>query len=222
MGAGRFRDRREAGRVLAARLGRYAGRENVLVLGLPRGGVPVAWEVARALRAPLDALVVRKLGVPGQEELALGAIAGGGTRVVNEDVAAALGLGDEAVARVAATESRELERRELLYRGARAPVDVAGRTVVLVDDGLATGATMRAAVLAVRAGGAARVVVAVPVAAPDTRDALSAEVDEVVCALAPERFVAVGHWYADFTPTSDEEVRRLLAEPPPAAAGTRR
>jgi len=183
----------------------------VLVLALPRGGVPVAWEVARAIGAPLDVLVVRKLGVPGHEELALGAIASGGTRVLNEDVTRALGLGEEAVARAAAAESAELERRERLYRGSRAPAPVEGRVVILVDDGLATGATMRAAVLAVRARGAARIVVAVPVAAAETCEELRADVDQVVCALTPERFVAVGAWYEDFRATSDEEVRALLS-----------
>jgi predicted phosphoribosyltransferase len=181
--------------------------------------VPVAWEVARVLGAPLDLLIVRKLGVPGREELALGAIASGGTRVLNEEVTAALGLGEEEVARAAAAEGRELERRERLYRGARAPADLAGRTVILVDDGLATGASMRAAVLAARAQGAAAIVVAVPVAAPESRDELRHEADDVVCAMTPEHFVAVGHWYGDFSQVGDEEVRRLLAHPPPAAEG---
>lgn len=205
-----FRDRREAGQALARRLAPYGGRDDVLVVALPRGGVPVAWEVARDLDVPLDVLIVRKLGVPGHEELAFGAIASGGTRVINEDVVAALGLDEEAMARAAASESRELERREALYRGTRPPVDVAGKAVILVDDGLATGATMRAAVLAVRAMGATRIVVAVPVAAPATCDDLRAQADEVVCARTPEPFLAVGHWYRDFGPISDEQVRELL------------
>jgi putative phosphoribosyl transferase len=157
-------------------------------------------------------MVVRKLGVPGQEELALGAIASGGTRVINEDVIRALGLGEEAVARAAAAESAELERRERLYRGTRGPAPVEGRVVILVDDGLATGASMRAAVLAVRARGAARIVVAVPVAAAETCDELRGEVDRVVCALTPDPFVAVGAWYSDFRATSDDEVRALLGD----------
>lgn len=208
----RFRDRAHAGRALGERLrDRYAGSADVLVLGLPRGGVPVAFEVARVLAAPLDVFVVRKLGVPGHEELAMGAIASGGTRVLNEAVVDALGFGEEEIARAAAVERRELGRRERAYRGDRGPVDASGRTVILVDDGLATGSSMRAAALAVRAQGPKRVVVAVPVAAGQTSEELRADVDEVVCLRTPEPFYAVGAWYDDFAPTSDDEVRRLLA-----------
>ena len=208
----RFRDRAHAGRVLGERLrGRYSGTANLLVLGLPRGGVPVAFEVARALDAQLDVFVVRKLGVPGHEELAMGAIASGGTRVLNETVVGALGLGEQEIARAAAVERDELERRERAYRGDRGPVDASGRTVIVVDDGLATGSTMRAAALALQAQGPERLVVAVPVAAEQTCDNLRDDVDEVICVLTPEPFYAVGAWYEDFAPTSDEEVRRLLA-----------
>jgi putative phosphoribosyl transferase len=208
----RFRDRAHAGRVLGERVrDRYAGAANVLVLGLPRGGVPVAFEVARVLAAPLDVFVVRKLGVPGHEELAMGAIASGGTRVLNEPVVGALGLGEQEIARAAAVERDELGRRERAYRGDRGPVDASGRTVILVDDGLATGSTMRAAALAIRAQSPERVVVGVPVAARETCDELRLDVDELVCLLTPAPFYAVGAWYEDFAPTSDDEVRRLLA-----------
>jgi putative phosphoribosyl transferase len=207
----RFPDRRQAGRFLAERLEDYAGRPDLLVLGLPRGGVPVAYEVARTLRAPLDVFVVRKLGVPGHEELAMGAIASGGVRVVNEEVVTELGIDEATIARAAAAEGRELERREREYRGDRGPVEVRGRTVILVDDGLATGSTMRAAALAVRAQGPERVVVAVPVAAAPTCEALRADVDEVVCGATPHPFLGVGVWYDDFAQTSDDEVRELLA-----------
>jgi predicted phosphoribosyltransferase len=206
----RFRDRFEAGRRLATALEHYAGRPNLLVLALPRGGVPVGYEVASALPAPLDVMLVRKLGVPGHEELAMGAIASGGVRVISDDVVAALGIPDRAIATIAAHEEHELERRNQLYRGDRPPPDVRGKTVILVDDGLATGSTMRAAVAALKAQGPERLVVAVPVAAPETCEALSREVDEVVCARAPERFFAVGNWYVDFSQTSDAEVRGLL------------
>jgi putative phosphoribosyl transferase len=207
----RFRDRAHAGEVLAGRLGSYAGRSKLLVLGLPRGGVPVAFEVARHVDAPLDVFVVRKLGVPGYEELAMGAIASGGIRVVNDEVVAGLAIDEATIARVTATENVELERRERLFRGERGPVKVTDRTVILVDDGLATGSTMRAAARAVRERDAERLVIAVPVAAKQTCDELGREVDEVICALTPDRFEAVGLWYDDFTPTSDEEVRELLA-----------
>ena len=206
-----FLDRSDAGRLLAERLQDYAGRDDVLVLGLPRGGVPVAYEVARALGAPLDAFVVRKLGVPGHEELAMGALASGGVRVLNEAVIAEAGVTEDRFARAVAAESAELARRERLYRGDRDPVEAAGRTVILVDDGLATGSSMRAAALAVRSLGPERVVVAVPVAARQTCEQLRADVDELVCLLAPPRFRAVGEWYEDFGQTSDEEVRSLLA-----------
>jgi putative phosphoribosyl transferase len=210
MYAARFRDRTEAGRVLAAALAPYAGRPNLLVLALPRGGVPVGFEVAIALHAPLDVMLVRKLGVPGHEELAMGAIASGGIRVVSEEVVQALGIPDRVIATVAAAEEEELERRERLYREGRPLTDVRGRTVILVDDGLATGATMRAAAAALKAQHPERLVVAVPVAAPETCDMLRHEVDDVVCAQTPEPFYAVGAWYQDFSQTTDEEVRDLL------------
>jgi predicted phosphoribosyltransferase len=206
-----FPDRAHAGRRLAARLTAYADCPDVLVLALPRGGVPVAYEVARALHAPLEVFLVRKLGVPGREELAMGAIATGGVRVLNDEVVQALGLTEEAIAAAAAAETRELERREGVYRGGRAFPNVAGRTVLLIDDGLATGTTMRAAVAALRKMGPARIVVAVPVASAATCAELAAEVDEVVCARTPEPFFAVGVWYDDFTQTTDDEVRDLLA-----------
>lgn len=206
-----YRDRARAGRVLAGELASYANRADVLVLALPRGGVPVAFEVAQALHAPLDVFLVRKLGLPGQEELAMGAIASGGTRVINEEVVGSLKIPEEMIDTVAAEEQQELNRREVDYRDGRAPPDVRGRTVILVDDGLATGSTMRAAVAALRQQGPARIVVAVPVGAPDTCGELQREADEVVCAQTPQPFHAVGVWYKDFTQTSDEEVRDLLA-----------
>jgi putative phosphoribosyl transferase len=207
-----FHDRADAGRALARRLARYADRPDVLVLALPRGGVPVAYEVAGALNAPLDVFLVRKLGAPGQEELAMGAIATGGVRVLNEDVVRLLQIPDEVIDSVAETQWRELERRERAYRDDRPLPDVRGRTVILIDDGLATGSTMRAAVAALRRQGPARVVVAVPVASPSTCDDLRDEVDEVVCAQTPEPFYAVGSWYEDFTQTSDAEVHALLEQ----------
>ena len=206
-----FRDRVEAGELLAERLTAYAGRDDVAVLALPRGGVPVAYEIARVLQVPFDVFVVRKLGVPGHEELAMGAIASGGARVINHDVVNALGIPMHLIDAVARTEQIELDRRERLYRGTRSPVHLVNRTVILVDDGLATGSTMRAAVMAARQQQPARVVVAVPVGAPATCAELSREADEVVCLRTPEPFVAVGLWYRDFTPTSDQEVRALLA-----------
>jgi predicted phosphoribosyltransferase len=207
-----YRDRTEAGRVLAERLGAYADRPDVIVLALPRGGVPVGYEVARALHAPLDVFIVRKLGAPGHEELAMGAVATGGVRVVNEQVVRALGIPDSVIDAVASWELEELRRRERLYRGDRPPPDVRGKTVILVDDGLATGSTMLAAVRALRQQQPARIVVAVPIAAPDTCELLRAEVDDVVCAVTPEPFYAVGLWYRDFSQTTDEEVRELLAQ----------
>ncbi|HEV8311217.1 MAG TPA: phosphoribosyltransferase [Methylomirabilota bacterium] len=206
----RFRDRLDAGRRLAAKLGDYAGRRDLLVLALPRGGVPVAFEVARALGAPLDVFLVRKLGVPGHRELAMGAIATGGVRVLNPEVIRALRLPPEAVEAVAASEQEELARRERAYRGQRPPPNVQGRIVILVDDGLATGATMRAAAAALRRFDPARIVVAVPTAAPETCRMLRAEVDDVVCAETPDPFVAVGLWYDDFSETTDDEVRLWL------------
>jgi putative phosphoribosyl transferase len=207
----RFADRADAGRRLAERLVHHAGRDGVIVLGLPRGGVPVAAEVARALHAPLDVFVVRKLGVPSDEELAMGAIAGGGVLVLNDRVVADLHLSEQTIAAVAAAELEELERRERAYRGERPPADLAGRVVLLVDDGLATGATMRAAARAVRMRAPRRVVVAVPVAAAETARSMRAEADEVVCVVEPDGFRSVSGWYEDFTPTSDDDVCAALA-----------
>jgi len=206
-----FRDRSDAGRLLAAKLAAYANRPDVLVLALPRGGVPVAYEVARALNAPLDVFLVRKLGVPGHEELAMGAVATGGVRVLNDQVVGLLRIPDYVIDAVAAWEQQELARREHLYRGERPPPVVRGQTVILVDDGLATGATMHAAIKALRQQQPARIVVAVPTASPETCDQLRAEVDEVICAITPDPFYAVGLWYEDFSQTTDEEVRDLLA-----------
>jgi len=207
-----FHDRREAGRVLASRLGRYAGRPDVLVLALPRGGVPVAFEVAEALGVPLDVFLVRKLGIPGHEEVALGAIASGGVRVMNDDLVRRLGISTPALEAVTAREEAELRRRELAYRGSRPREPVEGRTVILVDDGLATGASMKAAVAALRRERPARIVVAVPVAAAEACDEFRADVEDVVCVATPEPFRAVGAWYGDFSQTTDEEVRYLLDE----------
>ena len=207
-----FRDRSDAGKFLAEKLTDYAGRPDVAVLALPRGGVPVAYEVARKLNAPLDVFVVRKLGVPGHEELAMGAIASGGVRVLNQDVLSYIRIPEAVVDDVAAAELRELNRREQLYRGARPPLDVHGRTVIIVDDGLATGSTMRAAVKALRQKQPKQIVVAVPVGARATCDSFKAEVDTMaICAITPEPFQAVGLWYLDFSQTTDEEVRDLLA-----------
>ena len=205
-----FRDRTEAGRLLAQKLRKYANRDDVVVLALPRGGVPVAYEVANTLNVPLDIFVVRKLGLPGHEELAMGAIASGGVRVLNEEVVRALNIPDEIVDEVAEKEERELERREREYRGGRPPADVRGRTAILIDDGLATGSSMRAAALALRNNQPAQTVVAVPVGAPSTCAEFESEVDKVVCAVTPEPFWGVGQWYQDFSQTSDEEVRDLL------------
>jgi predicted phosphoribosyltransferase len=206
----RFHDRAEAGRLLAYRLRHYAGRDDVIVLALPRGGVPVGYEVAKALGAPLDVFVVRKLGVPGYEELAMGAIASGGLIVLNREALQALPITEADIQRAAAAELRELERREEAYRGGYDPPDVEGKTVILVDDGLATGSTMRAAALAVRQLNPARVVVAVPVAAAETCDDFRDVVDEIVCSVTPRPFRAVGLWYEDFSQTSDEEAGELL------------
>ncbi len=207
-----FRDRAEAGRRLASALRHLAGRRDVLVLGLPRGGVPVASAVARALGAPLDVLVVRKLGVPGQRELAFGAIASGGVRVLNQELVIGLGLEPRVINAAAAAEQEELQRRERAYRGDAPALDLMGKTVVLVDDGLATGASMRAAVMALRARRPAQIVVAVPTAASQACDELRDLADDVVCVETPAYFVAVGERYDDFRETSDEEVRTLLAE----------
>src|SRR5437660_6455575 len=207
----RFRNRTDAGRRLAEKLAAYADRPDALVLALPRGGVPVGHEVARALGAPLDVFLVRKLGVPGYEELAMGAIATGGVRVLNDEIVRGLGISEHEIDAVVTRELHELARRVRLYRGDRPPPDVGGRTVILVDDGLATGATMRAAVAALRRQQPARIVVAVPTASPEMCEALRAEVDDVICAITPQPFQSVGLWYEDFSPTTDEEVRELLA-----------
>ncbi|HLH16333.1 MAG TPA: phosphoribosyltransferase [Bryobacteraceae bacterium] len=208
---GAFLDRSDAGRRLAVSLQHYARRQDVTILALPRGGVPVGYEVAHALQAPLDVFLVRKLGVPGHEELAMGAIASGGVRVVNRDVVLELGIPEQAIERVAAREQAELERREREYRGNRPPPELRGRTAILCDDGLATGSTMRAAVASLRQQEAGRIVVAVPVAAARTCNVLRSEVDELVCLMTPAYFQAVGEWYEDFQQTGDDEVRELLA-----------
>lgn len=209
----RFHDRADAGRALAADLAPYAGRRDLLVLALPRGGVPVAYEVARALGAPLDVFLVRKLGLPGHEEFAMGAIASGGIRLINEDVVREFGVTDTEIAAVSQAEEQELERRERQYRRDRPKPAIAGRTVILVDDGLATGSTMRAAVLALRQERPAHIIVAVPVAAAETCDEFRGVVDDIVCAETPTPFYAVGLWYEDFSQTTDEEVRQLLSRP---------
>jgi predicted phosphoribosyltransferase len=205
-----YRNRTEAGRVLAEDLAEYANRDDVIVLALPRGGVPVAFEVARALGAPLDVFLVRKLGVPGHEELAMGAIATGDVRLLNDEVVRGLRIPADAIEAVTASEREELHRRERAYHDDRPAPDVRGKTVILIDDGLATGSTMRSAVVALRKRGPGRIVVAVPVAAPSTCEEFRGEVDEIVCARTPEPFRAVGLWYEDFSQTTDEEVRGLL------------
>jgi putative phosphoribosyl transferase len=205
-----FRDRAEAGRLLAETLREYANRDDVVVLALPRGGVPVGFEVAKALKAPLDVFVVRKLGVPEHEELAMGAIASGGVRVLNRELIRALGIPDEVVEQITREEQRELERREREYRNGRELIDVRGRTVILVDDGLATGSSMRVAVLALKQKEPAQIVVAVPVAPRNSCVEMESVADRVVCAVTPEPFWGVGQWYTDFSQTSDDEVRELL------------
>jgi len=217
-----FRDRTEAGQVLAHKLMAYARRPGVLVLSLPRGGVPVAYEVAQALAAPLDVFLVRKLGVPGHEELAMGAIASGGTRVLNAEVVDALQIEPEVIEAVAQRETQELRRREQLYRRGRPPLDVRGCVVILVDDGLATGSSMRAAVQALRQMGPARIVVAVPTAPPETCAEFEDLADEVVCAITPRHFYGVGAWYQNFEQTTDDEVRALLQRAAQPAAATPR
>jgi predicted phosphoribosyltransferase len=209
----RFANRHEAGVALARALAAYGGRPDVVVLGLPRGGVPVAYEIARALRAPLDVFVVRKLGVPGYRELAMGAIASGDIHVLDASLIQSLDIPQAAIAAVVEDETRELRRRELLYRGQRPGVPLAGRTVILADDGLATGSTMLAAVRGVRRAAPARVIVAVPVGARQACARIQDEADDVICLRSPEPFDAVGLWYLDFSETSDQEVRLLLEEP---------
>lgn len=206
-----FANRIEAGRLLAKKLDKYANRPDVVVLGLPRGGVPVAYEVATALNVPLDVFLVRKLGVPGHEELAMGAIATGNVRVLNESVVDYLGIPDKLIDEVAEREQRELARRESLYRDTSRPLNVSGRTVIVVDDGLATGSTMRAAVNALKRLGPAKIIVAAPVAARETCESFRADVDSAcVCAMIPEPFHGVGLWYRDFSQTTDKEVCQLL------------
>jgi putative phosphoribosyl transferase len=207
----RFPDRRAAGRELARELERYAGRPDVIVLALPRGGVPVGYAIARVLNADLDVFVVRKLGVPGHEELGFGAIAPGGLRILHDEVIDSLAIDPATIEEVTEREMRELERRDRAYRGDRQGPDLAGRIVILVDDGLATGSSMRVAIEAVRSQDPQRIVVAVPVAPPETVEELRALVDEVVCLVAPEPFAAIGLWYEDFSPTTDDDVRELLA-----------
>lgn len=211
----RFRNRSDAGRQLAGALAKFAHRPEVIVAALPRGGVPVGHEIAKALGCPLDVLIVRKLGVPGQEELAMGAIASGGVRVLNREVVSMLNIPPEEIERTARREQRELERRERAYRGNRPPLQVRDRVVLLVDDGLATGTTMRAAVSALRKLGAKQVVAAVPVGAAASCESLRGEVDELVCLLQPEDLIAISMWYDEFPQTTDEEVQALLkgAEP---------
>jgi putative phosphoribosyl transferase len=206
-----FTDRRDAGKELARHLGHYAQRSDVVVLALPRGGVPVAYEVARALGAPLDIFLVRKLGLPGHEELAMGAIASGGVRVLSDDLIAALEVPQAVVDAVTRREQAELECRERAYRAGRSALDFRGKIVILIDDGLATGSSMRAAVAGVRAQQPARCVVAVPTAAPETCESFEHEVDDLVCAATPQPFYGVGLWYDDFEQVSDDEVRQLLA-----------
>ncbi|HIK55756.1 MAG TPA: phosphoribosyltransferase [Synechococcales cyanobacterium M55_K2018_004] len=210
----RFQDRTEAGQALATRLKAYADRPDVLVLGLPRGGVPVAYEIAAALHVPLDICLVRKLGVPGHKELAMGAIASGGVRVLNYDVVSWLGISSKTIDEMAAKELRELQRRDRAYRGDRPPPDVRDRTIILVDDGLATGSTMRAAISLLKPQRPAKLIVAVPVAPPEVCRTLQSEVDDVICLMTPENFYAIGVWYENFAQTTDEEVIALLKNQP--------
>jgi putative phosphoribosyl transferase len=205
-----YANRRHAGQVLAAELHEYAGRADVMVVALPRGGVPVAYEIATRLHVPLEVLVVRKLGVPGHPELAMGALAGGGVSVLNDDVVSELAIPETTIAAVIAAERRELARRELAYRHGRPPIDVDDEIVILVDDGLATGSTMRAAIAALKQRGPKRIVVAVPIASGAKREELAELVDDIVCAIAPDPFYAVGFWYDDFAQITDDEVGQLL------------
>lgn len=218
----RFLDRADAGRVLAEELIRYAGRDDVVVLALPRGGVPVGYQVARALRAPLDVFLVRKLGVPGYEELAMGAIASSGVTVLNQAVIKALEIDPQTIEETASREQAELQRREHAYRGDRAPLGVAGKTVILIDDGLATGSTMRAAIAALRKLRPAQIVVAVPTAAVSTAEEISGLADGCICAQTPEPFHAVGLWYDDFAQTTDDQVCDLLERASPRAVAAAR
>ncbi|BAY26873.1 phosphoribosyltransferase [Calothrix sp. NIES-2100] len=208
----KFRTRTEAGKFLARELTAYADCKDLLVLGLPRGGVPVAYEVAKALDAPLDICLVRKIGVPGHQELAMGAITSGGIRVLNSDVISSLAISKQTINQVTADESQELQRRDRAYRGDRPPLNVTNHTIILVDDGIATGSTMRAAITLLKQQQPYRIVVAVPVAPPEICEQLSELVDEVVCLKIPERMYAVGVWYEDFSQTTDDEVRHLLAK----------
>jgi predicted phosphoribosyltransferase len=216
-----FRDRRDAGRQLATRLAHCAPQPDVLVLALPRGGVPVGFEVAAALGAPLDIFIVRKLGIPGHEETALGAVARG-AQVLDRELIAELGMAEQELRALVAREERELARREQLYRGHRSPLAVRGRIVIVVDDGLATGASMQVAIKALRSAAPARIIVAVPVAPAETATQLRAEVDELVCVITPQPFHAVGFWYADFAQTTDDEVCQLLAAGHPTQSGPAR
>jgi len=208
----RFTDRKDAGRILAQKLSAYAKQTDVIVLALPRGGVPVAYEVAMALHAPLDIFLVRKLGLPGRDELAIGAIASGGIRVLNDEIIRVLSVPEEVINIVARNELQELQRREHNYRGNCPPPEIRGRKIILVDDGLATGASMRAAVVGVRAQHPTRIVIAVPAAAPELCDAFKFEVDEMVCGMTPEPFYGLSRWYEDFSQTTDAEVRMFLEE----------
>ncbi|RMF25328.1 MAG: phosphoribosyltransferase [Cyanobacteria bacterium J083] len=209
----RFRDRTEAGRLLAKILKpTYANQPNVIVLALPRGGVPIGYEIAKALNVPLDLCLVRKLGVPGHEELAMGAIATGGIMLLNENLVRSLRISPQAIQEVVIKEQKELKRRDQLYRGDRPAPDLTGRTVIIVDDGIATGSTLKAAIAAIKQQKPEKIIVAVPVAPPDVCQELKNEVDEVVCLLTPEWLYSISLWYDDFSPTTDEEVRRLLAE----------
>ena len=212
IGIARFRDRTEAGQLVAKELGKYANFRELLVLALPRGGVPVGFEVAKALKAPLDIFVVRKLGVPGEEELAMGAIAPGGIRVLDEEIIRLMEISDHVIETVSVKEQEELRRREVAYRGHAHPLQVSGKTVILVDDGIATGSTMRAAIVALRKQYLSKLIVAVLTASPSTRDELQTIADEVVAVITPEPFVAVGCWYAIFDQTSDVEVRQLFRQ----------
>ena len=207
-----FKDRRDAGRKLAEKLTAYADRPDVIVLALPRGGVPVAYEVSMALNAPMDIFLVRKLGLPGHEELAIGAIASWGIRVLNEEIIRTLGVDRNIINMVARQEQQELERREQKYRGDRPPIDIMDKTVILVDDGLATGASMRAAVAGLRTQNPSRIIAAVPTAAPEVCAAFESEVDEIICATTPQPFYGVSRWYRDFSQTTDMEVQLLLQE----------